>query len=165
MYPIQPLALQHLPEIMILIRKAIAEMELLQIFQWDELYPDQEKIRTDLLNQTLFGWTENSSLCAIVVLDTIQSPLYAQINWRNNDSTPLVIHRLCVDPEHQRKGIAKKMILFAEEYARLHHFKSIRLDAFIQNPFSEKLYRGLHYEERGIVTFRKGNFYCFEKSI
>ncbi len=148
---------------MCLIKEAIVEMEAHQIFQWDEIYPDIEKIRSDLSSACMYGWIEQSAIQGIIVLNEQQSPLYDQIVWKYNH--PLVIHRLCIRPGYQRKGLAKELVAFAEQYGRENKYASIRLDAFVQNPFAEKLYRKLSYEEQGIISFRKGDFYCFEKKI
>jgi hypothetical protein len=41
--------------------------------------------------------------------------------------------------------------------------ESIRLDAFTENRCALHLYDGNGYKTKGVVTFRKGNFYCYEK--
>ncbi|MDA3901785.1 MAG: GNAT family N-acetyltransferase [Spirochaetes bacterium] len=99
------------------------------------------------------------------MLNNVQSEEYSQINWTYHDNNPLILHRLCVSPEYQNRGIAKEMILFAENYAEQNGFKTIRFDAFVKNPISVAIYNKMGYECCGVVEFRKGEFFCFEKRI
>jgi GNAT superfamily N-acetyltransferase len=146
-------------------RRATARMDEQGILQWDDVYPDRATIEADITAGTLYGFFVNGVLCAVQVLNEVQSNEYAAIPWKFSDRRPLVLHRLCVDPVHQNKGISKKMILFAEEFAEEHGYRTIRFDAFVDNHISVGIYRRMGFAECGTVTFRKGEFYCFEKRI
>jgi len=156
-------AVNQLPAVMALIKQAVAQMEKQQIFQWDDIYPDAVTIEEDIQTATLFGISEDQHLAGIVALNTVEPPEYEEIEWYYQQ--PLIVHRLCVHPNYQKKGIAKKLMQFAEAFARQNKYASIRLDTMVQNPIADNLYRKLHYAERGQVTFRKGQFVCFEKAI
>ncbi len=149
--------------VMKIYRPAIRCMEEMNIRQWDDIYPDKEIIADDIESGSMFGYFQEQTLCAVQVINSIQSPEYSRINWKYKDNNPLVLHRLCVSPEHWNKGIAKQMILFAEKYAEDNNYKTIRFDAFTDNPVSVNLYKKMGYINSGIVRFRKGDFYCFEK--
>lgn len=156
---------ENLPQIMQLIKDATKDMDDKNIPQWDALYPDQKTIEADIENQTLFGlWIQNT-LAGIIVLNEFQDKEYRAIDWKVDDHRPLVVHRLCISPDFQGKGFAKILMDFAENYARQNLYQSIRLDAFLLNPVSLGLYHKLGYDQRGLVTFRKGDFYCFEKAL
>lgn len=45
-------------------------------------------------------------------------------------------------------------MIFSAEYAKERKYKTMRLDAFIQNPAAVGLYRKLDYTEVGVVEFR-----------
>ncbi|MNN72431.1 putative acetyltransferase [compost metagenome] len=77
------------------------------------------------------------------------------------------MHRLAVHPEVQGKGIARKLIAFAEEYARQSGYSSIRLDTYSKNTRALALYPSLGYERRGEVFFphRAVSFPVFEKVL
>jgi ribosomal protein S18 acetylase RimI-like enzyme len=78
----------------------------------------------------------------------------------------LAVHRLCVNPAFQGQGIGRKLMLFAEDYARKNKYTSIRLDAFAKNPISVGLYESLAFQRRGFVSFLPGSIsYCFEKGL
>jgi ribosomal protein S18 acetylase RimI-like enzyme len=144
---------------------AIKNMEQEGINQWDQVYPSKETMIADINSNTLHGFYDLNTLCGFVALNNDQPQEYHTINWQCVDDNPLVVHRLCVDPKYQGQGIAKKLIKFTEEYAAENNYQSIRLDAFCDNPVSCAMYRKLGYVERGIVIFRKGRFYCFEKVV
>ena len=156
---------QDLSNVLDLIGDAIQAMEKSGIHQWDEVYPNEFIIAKDIETKTMYGIHTDQILSGIIVLNNVESPLYESISWKYEDESPLVVHRLCVHPYFQNKGIAKKLMQFAEDFALRHHYKTIRLDAFVENPLAEKIYRKMNYEERGIMKARKGNFYCFEKEI
>jgi ribosomal protein S18 acetylase RimI-like enzyme len=74
---------------------------------------------------------------------------------------------MAVHPNHQGKGIGKKLLKFAEDYARNQGFSSIRLDVYTENPSAVSLYEKAGYKEKGEVTFpfRKVPYKCFEKVL
>ncbi|HRX16501.1 MAG TPA: GNAT family N-acetyltransferase [Spirochaetota bacterium] len=111
----------------------------------------------------MYGYFVNDRLCAVQVINTVQEDEYLQVGWTYTDNNPLVLHRLCVSPEYQNRGIARKMILFAENYAEENNYRTIRFDAFMENPISVNIYRKMGYNVAGTVRFRKGDFFCFEK--
>lgn len=162
-YMIRLVTMDSFGAVMLVFRSAIGRMEEMNIQQWDEVYPDETVIRDDIEKGSLYGYFQGDELCAVQVLNPIQAPEYAQIEWKYPDNNPLVLHRLCVAPRHQNKGISREMIRFAEKYAVENLYKTIRFDAFVDNLISVGIYRKMGYIDSGIVRFRKGDFYCFEK--
>lgn len=147
-----------------LIRSCVQDMEAKGIHQWDEIYPDEKTIRNDIDNEQLYLLEDNNQVCGIIVLNEFQEPEYKSIDWKFNGKT-LVVHRLAIDPTYQRKGYAKILMQFAHKFTKKRGYKAIRLDAFIHNPASVGLYENLGYRNAGTVTFRKGDFFCFEVSV
>src|SRR5213075_3263091 len=86
-----------------------------------------------------------------------------QVAWSAREPA-LVVHRLCVDPSEQQKGVARQLMDFTESYAASHGYRSVRLDAYSGNPRAVDFYRRRGYREAGIVFFprRSGPFNCFE---
>jgi ribosomal protein S18 acetylase RimI-like enzyme len=155
---------KDLSEIMGLISSCVEDMERRGIHQWDEIYPDEKTIRNDIDKKQLYLLEEDNQICGIIVLNELQEPQYKSVGWKFGGKT-LVVHRLAIRPAYQRKGMATKLMEFAYSYAIKRDYKTIRLDAFIQNPASVGLYEKLGYRKAGEVTFRKGDFYCFEMSV
>jgi GNAT superfamily N-acetyltransferase len=151
--------------IMSLIRLAVAKMQRQGIFQWDEHYPNQEIIAEDIAADSLYKIQTGSDIAGIIVLNEQQSPEYASLTWRDGTGRPLCVHRVCIHPSYQRRGLARRLMLFVESYARKNNYSSIRLDTFSKNPFALRLYDSLEYQLAGILSFRTGDFYCYEKLI
>jgi ribosomal protein S18 acetylase RimI-like enzyme len=162
---ITPASLNDLPEIMALIRAVIVEMNRNNIDQWDEIYPDAAEIENDIESNSLYKYEIVGVIAAIVTINNQGSPEYDEIPWTDTSRGFIVVHRLAVLPVYQGKGIAKTLMRFCEEAALRNNQSSIRLDAFTHNPIACNLYRQLEYIEKGIVRFRKGTFYCFEKLL
>jgi len=157
--------LNDLDIIFSIIKIVIEDMNNQNIFQWDDLYPTYEILKNDINNQTLFVIENNNKIVGITVLNEEQEPEYKTISWKYKDEKILVVHRLCIHPKYQGQGIAKNLINFTEQYAKDNNYNFIRLDAFKQNKKAVLLYEKSNYIKSGIVNFRKGAFYCFEKKI
>ena len=107
----------------------------------------------------------DNQIASVFVLNQECDPEYSVGNWKNNDTSFAVVHRLCVNPDFQRTGIGTRTILAAEALLTNMGIKSVRLDAFSENPAALRLYEKLGYQNTGRVNFRKGLFYLFEKSL
>ena len=136
------------------------------IDQWDENYPDRGSLERDIHSKTLFAYRENDEVLGIVVLNETQDPEYAEMNWTTSESDRnIVVHRLAVSPNHQGKGIARKIMDFAEDWAKEHQYDSIRLDTFSQNPRNQRFYKNRGYTELGSVflSYKKEYpYFCYE---
>lgn len=136
------------------------------IDQWDENYPDRASILNDLETETLFAYREGDDVIGIVVLNESQDEEYGEINWStSDDDRNIVVHRLAVLPGHQGKGIARKIMDFAEDWAKKNNYDAIRLDTFSQNPRNQKFYTNRGYTDLGPVylKYKKDHpYYCYE---
>ena len=155
----------YLSELIALFTRTIAAMQIQGIDQWDELYPNRELLCQDIAANSAYAYLVGTEIAGYIVVNELDSPEYSQVDWLNKDSSFQVIHRLCVSPNYQNQGIAKKLVSFAEELAFSKGYTSIRLDAFSKNPLSLRLYEKLNYQRLGEVQFRKGIFICFEKIL
>ena len=105
---------------------------------------------------------------ACVILPNEIDEEYENVKWITEDFKNLYLHRLAVHPEYQKKGIGKFIMDFAEEYAKLNGFKSIRLDTFSQNKRNNRFYKSRQYVQLGDIFFpmqSKFPFHCYEKII
>ena len=86
-------------------------------------------------------------------------------NRRSNKKKNLVVHRLAVLPNHQGKGLARKLMDFAENFAKEKNYDAIRLDTFSQNPRNQKFYSNRGYTNLGPVylKYKKDHpYFCYE---
>jgi ribosomal protein S18 acetylase RimI-like enzyme len=157
---------EEVQEILELTKACGAHMRDNGIDQWDEKYPDIDSLNRDLEAQTLFTYRDGMDIKGIVVLNEDQDEEYAEINWSTSEEDRnLVVHRLAVHPKHQGQGIARKLMDFAEEFARSQMYAAIRLDTFSQNPRNQKFYKNRGYTELGAVylKYKKDHpYFCYE---
>lgn len=151
--------------LMDIIKQASEKLQQQGIFQWDEMYPTEEIIREDIRREELYVLSEAEEIFALVVLNEEQDDSYSEANWLGEQENVAVIHRLCVNSAYQHRGIGKKVLAAAEHLLKEKGYKGIRLDAFTNNPYALRLYENTGYRRIGEVTFRKGQFYLYEKSL
>ncbi|MCF0115838.1 MAG: GNAT family N-acetyltransferase, partial [Erysipelotrichaceae bacterium] len=133
------------------------------IFQWDELYPMIEDVEEDIrLNQLRVGIVDNKIIVIYALNESGEG--YEVGNWEY-DLPYYVIHRLCVHPDYQGNGIAKKVLRQIVKEALLQGKESLRLDVFSKNPCAMNLYEHFGFQQVGEVEYRKGIFYLMEKKI
>ena len=138
------------------------------IFQWNEKYPSKEIFREDIKNNDLFVAWINSEIVGCIMLSSYKDDVYKNVKWISEDSNNLYIHRLAVHPSFQKKGIARKMMDYAEAYAKSKNHKSVRLDTFSKNHRNNKFYKSRGYNKLDDVYFPKQSefpFHCYEKLV
>lgn len=138
------------------------------IFQWNENYPSKEIFREDIKNNALFVASINSEIVGCIMLSSYKDDVYKNVKWISEDNNNLYIHRLAVHPRFQKKGIARKMMDYAEAFAKSKNHKSIRLDTFSKNHRNNKFYKLRGYIKLGDVFFPNQSvfpFHCYEKLI
>lgn len=152
-------------EIVLLINKAIIEMEKNGIHQWDERYPTREDFLDDIKKKFLYLALDDETLVALYAISSECDEAYHSVEWQGKDKNAYMLHRFCVSPDFQNKGIGKRVLLHIEEQVRAMGYETIRLDAFTQNPYALNLYHHNGYITRGHVHWRKGKFELMEKKI
>lgn len=138
------------------------------IFQWNENYPSKEIFREDIKNNALFVARINSEIVGCIMLSSYKDDVYKNVKWISEDNNNLYIHRLAVHPRFQKKGIARKMMEYAEAFAKSKNHKSIRLDTFSKNDRNNKFYKLRGYIKLDDVFFPNQSvfpFHCYEKLI
>lgn len=147
-------------------RGAVRRMREDGIDQWDEIYPDLDTLREDVEKREMLLLTESGEPVAAAVVNEDQPKEYEEVPWTVCEKTPAaVIHRLCVSALARGRGLGRKTLFAAEQTARERGYRYIRLDTFTKNMPAKKLYESGGYRIAGSVTFRKGQFYCFEKLL
>ena len=158
--------LEDLDDICSMVSSAKELMASQGIEQWDEIYPAKEDFANDISGKTLYVVTDDSNkekIVAIYVISTECDDEYHKCTWEYEN--PCIIHRLCVSPDYQNKGIGKKLLNKIENQLVDMGYESVRLDVFSENPFAQSLYEKNGYKRRGHADWRKGRFYLMEKKI
>lgn len=156
--------LEELDSVYSLIQEAIRRMDEQGIPQWDDIYPSKAILNADIENRQMHLIEVEGRVAGLTVINEDQSPEYADVDWKY-DGRALVVHRLTIHPDYQRRKLASYLMDFAEEMAAAENYDCIRLDAFTLNPAAFAMYENRGYRRAGIVRFRKGDFYVYEKKI
>lgn len=137
------------------------------IYQWTDKYPTMSIIENDLKKGVLYTLKNGHEIIGAIIINEEQDAEYESVDWKFDNSKVLVIHRLVVDPKHQRKGHAQRLMDFAEDFASHNNYSAIRLDAYSQNNRVIEFYKKRNYFIRGDVFFpyREYSFHCMEKEI
>ena len=144
---------------------AIENMEKQGIHQWDEIYPDKAILEEDIAkNQMYIGKIDNEIAVCFVLSEECDEE-YKNGKWQYPDAKFNVIHRLCVNPKFQNKGIATQTMIYIKKTSKAQGYEVIRLDCFTKNPYSQKLYEKAGYSVVGYADWRKGRFELREKKL
>lgn len=157
--------LSDLPELMALFRAATRQMDAQGILQWDEIYPDEATIRADIVRGQMRVGTRSGKIAVAFMLELCKEGEYEPADWRYREPDFAVLHRLCVHPDFQGQGVAKAAMDFLEGAMLSRGIRTIRLDAFSQNPSALHLYESRGYVKAGEIRYRKGLFYLYEKRL
>ena len=154
-----------IPKILQLTKACAQFMVANNIYQWNEYYPSKQAFEQDLERNELWVVENDSHIIGCIVISNLMDTEYEPISWLTKNIQNIYIHRLAVHPSFQGMGLAKKLMDFAENYAREHHAASIRLDTFSQNKRNIKFYEARGYTRLGNIYFPKQSehpFYCYE---
>lgn len=147
------------------IKDAIAELDRNGIPQWDELYPDREILAEDISKHELIIGTLGGEIASIFVVNSECDEEYENGAWQYPDASFRVIHRLCVNPKLQKRGVGADTMKHIEAELKKEGIETVRFDAFTQNPYALRLYDKLGYAKVGYVDWRKGRFVLMEKKL
>lgn len=147
------------------IKDAIAELDRNGIPQWDELYPDREILAEDISKHELIIGTLGGEIASIFVVNSECDEEYENGAWQYPDASFRVIHRLCVNPKFQKRGVGADTMKHIEAELKKEGIETVRFDAFTQNPYALRLYDKLGYAKVGYVDWRKGRFVLMEKKL
>lgn len=152
-------------EIIALIRRVVDDLNRRGIPQWDDVYPRAENVEEDIRKGELYVSRADGRIAGIITLNRECDPDYQNGDWEYAGPDFRVVHRLCVSPDAQGQGVGRQMMGMAEDMLREQGVQSVRLDAFVKNPYSIRLYQKLGYRVAGEATWRKGLFFLMEKNI
>ena len=131
---------------------------------WTEEYPGNDTISFDLSRDSLFVMKREGRVAAAVSID--DDPDVNNLPCWNLDLAPGgELSRLCVLPELQNEGIARKMMLFGMEELAKRGFKSIH---FLVNKYNVKAiqsHAALGCAVVGECHMYEQDFLCYEKAL
>lgn len=154
-------------EILYLLKVCILDMNKKGLKHWNSAYPDVESIQKDLLRGSIFLLKDRGVCKGMLTLNDSEPDEYRDISWPDKSSRPLYLHRMAIHPEWQGLGLAKRLINFADDYARKNDYQCIRLDVFSPSDHARQLYENQDFHEIGIfhAHYQKVPYVCYEKQV
>ena len=148
-----------------MVKSAVALMQEKNIFQWDDIYPAREDFAADIKNGHLYVGKVFGDVAVIFAVNKEFDEEYKNGKWKYSESDFRVVHRLCVNPKYQNRGIAKSALSYIETKLCNEGVESIRMDTFCKNPIALSLYLKAGYKEVGFAEWSKGRFVLLEKGL
>lgn len=148
-----------------LTEQARAHMISQGIDQWDDLYPLREDFEQDILRGQLTVGMLGDEIAVIYTINRECEAEYESAEWKKPERPFCILHRLCVNPVFQNRGIARRTMEHIEREMAARGILAIRLDVFSLNPYALKLYQNCGFEKTGTARWRKGMFYLMEKYL
>lgn len=154
LYPAKP---RELPEIWRLVSVCRDDLLAHGVAQWDETYPTLDILHTDLTCGRAFAAREeNGALLAYFTLNEQDDLAWATRAFSYDPpKNALLIHRLCVHPQHQRRGFGRTCLRFAEQRAAALGYQALLLTVFAQNKRAVSFYQTLGYQSCGALQFEE----------
>jgi ribosomal protein S18 acetylase RimI-like enzyme len=140
-------------------------MESKGIFQWNDSYPSFSAFENDVTNNWLYVNIKEEEIIGCICISNFMDEEYQSVKWLTDNNNNIYIHRLAINPTHQKMGYAQEMMSFAEGFARKNNYDSIRLDTFSKNVRNQHFYQKRDYKKLGSIFFpnqSKDPFYCYE---
>jgi GNAT superfamily N-acetyltransferase len=165
-YHFQKATLLEIPQIWEIIQQAIVRRKNDGSQQWQDGYPNEDVIRTDIAKGIGYVLLDNSTIVGYAAILFNDEPAYDQLNgtWlTNGDFT--VVHRVAISDNYLGKGLAQKIFLFTEDLALANKIYSIKVDTNFDNIPMLKILEKLGYTYCGEVTFRGSFRKAFEKKL
>jgi ribosomal protein S18 acetylase RimI-like enzyme len=157
--------LEDIDKILKITKACAAHMISKHIFQWNEFYPNATAFKRDIDNGECYVLEIKNEIIGCITISTYMDEEYNPIKWLTSNDNNIYIHRLAVHPNFQGKGYAQQLLSFAENYATIKNYRSIRLDTFSQNKRNQKFYELRGYKKLGDIYFPKQSkfpFHCYE---
>jgi len=154
-----------IPELLIITKACAKAMIANGVYQWNEDYPSYKAFEKDIEIGQLWVLKDQEAIIGSVVISDIMDEEYKAIEWLTPNAKNVYIHRLAIHPEHQGKGLAQKLMDFAESYAKENRYASVRLDTFSLNERNNIFYQKRGYQKLGEVYFSNQSeypFHCYE---
>ena len=148
---------EDIPAIMAIVADAQALLRSQGVDQWQDGYPTADIIAQDIARAESYVIEIDRSLAATAVISFAGEVTYNSIDgqWLN-DNDYVVVHRLAVRNSALRSGLARQMMLYAEELALQRGVNNIRVDTHNDNIAMLSLLNNLGFVFCGEITLLSG---------
>ena len=152
--------IKDIPVIMKIVADAQQYLASLNIDQWQDGYPNENQITLDINNNDSYVVVNDEfKIIGTTVFTTKTEPTYNRIEGKwltKKEAIYGVIHRLAVDNDFRKVGLAKFVFKFCEEQLKQQGIKSMRIDTHKDNKGMQGLLISLGYTYCGIIILTSG---------
>ena len=158
-------------EINTFVRNLVQVMNTNGNFQWDATYPLKEHFLEDIRNGELYVYClkgGKDKVVGVVAVTAAPCPEYSQTKGVDLSIPGVTPHRLGVSLDYQGKGIAKRLLMHADEVCKSKGWRFIRIDTNKVNTVMQRLISSCSFTFKGEITLNKKPgfvFYCYEKML
>lgn len=158
--------MNDLESIMKIIKSTVEEMKTYNNTQWDENYPLEKDFVSDIKKQDLYIYEVDGEVAGFICLNYEEPEEYLGLNWSSNKKA-MVIHRMAVNPNFRKTGIASKLVDFAEKLAVENNVSYLKSDTYSINSKNEFItYKVWFYKNRrNEFLGKEKSFYCYDKIL
>ncbi len=127
--------------------------------QWQNGYPAPELIRADITHGESYVMVSDERVVGTAVISFAGEPTYNQIDgkWLSEGEEYVVIHRLTIHPELRGRGLAGRLMAFAEELCRQRGVRSMRIDTHADNLPMQHAVTGFGFRYCGVILLDNGD--------
>lgn len=159
---------EDIEKIMIIINKAQDHLKSQGIDQWQNGYPNKDTIEKDIDAGNFYVLVEENEILGITALIFGEDITYKKIyegKWLTNGEYA-VIHRMAVDLNKKRKGLASKILSEVEKTTIANSIYSIKVDTHRDNKAMQNFLKKNDFKYCGIIYLKDGNErLAFEKIL
>lgn len=157
---------QELEEVFSMVRCVIQAMHAAGIRQWHEdIYPRKDDLCRDIARGEMRIGRIGGRIAVIYVLNAEQEDSYNSAAWQHPEKSYRILHRLCVHPDFQNMGLARKTMEHMQKELLQMGIEVLRLDVFSKNPHAQRLYLNAGFRPTGTITEPIGDFIIMEKLL
>ena len=160
--------LDDLKIIEIIIEDIKEEMRQEKNPQWgstEDNYPSIERLKEDITKKRMYKYTEENQIQGIISIVEDDNEYDEVIE--NTHKKSWILHRLAIPKKYRKKGIATKLMRFAEEQAKKQKIVVLKSDTEVSNTKMNRLFFKEGYQYKGKFTYDDypGEYNYYEKEI
>src|SRR5690606_29160835 len=134
--------------------------------QWQDGYPNPAVIDGDIEKGQGYVLVDDSTIVGYCAIWINNEPAYAELKGKwLTEGDFVVYHRVAVSENYLGEGLAQKMLLHIEDFARKRNVYSLKVDTNFDNAGMLNIFRKLGYAYCGEVIFRGTPRKAFEKVL
>lgn len=147
--------INDIPRVMEIINQAKAYFKDNGIDQWQDGYPCQNSIETDIANNEAYVLEDNGQILGTCMVTIQGEPTYREIDgqWQT-DLDYICVHRIAIDAKYKGSGLAS--MILDQVVAMYPQYHSLRMDTHEKNLSMQRLLQKYGFVFCGIITLQSG---------